>query len=204
MTWNIIPPRSGVGFILKKGQVLLVKDPEGQQVADLFCFNQDNPEEALSSGRTIDYNSKIYLSTGDDLYSDHSHVMLRILKDDVGVHDFLYTPCNRDTFKIIYGDPMPHTGCHEHLIEAFTVFDGINPAQITTTFNVFMNVALTLPSGALKVLPPLSKPGDIIAFQAQQNLIMGLTACSAGQSNNFVYKPIHYQLMDNCPDEYLL
>jgi uncharacterized protein YcgI (DUF1989 family) len=31
---------------------------------------------------------------------------------------------------------------------------------------------------------------------AQIPLIIGLTACSAGQSNNFRYKPIHYQILD--------
>jgi uncharacterized protein YcgI (DUF1989 family) len=26
------------------------------------------------------------------------------------------------------------------------------------------------------------------------DLIIGLAACSAGQSNNFAYKPIHYEI----------
>ena len=28
------------------------------------------------------------------------------------------------------------------------------------------------------------------------DLVVGLTACSAGQSNNFRYKPIHYEILD--------
>jgi hypothetical protein len=27
------------------------------------------------------------------------------------------------------------------------------------------------------------------------DLLIGLTACSAGQSNNFAYKPIHYEVI---------
>ncbi len=194
MTWNIIAPRTGVAFVLKKDEALIIKDPEGQQVSDLFCFAQDNLREALSAGRTIDYNSKIYFSTGDILYSDNSRPMLEIIQDDVGCHDFLFTPCNRDTFKIIYGDTNPHTGCHEHLLEAFSQYD-ILPEQLGTTFNIFMNVSLSLPEGQLKVLPPLSQPNDTIHFKAGMDLVVGLTACSAGQSNNFTYKPIHYKIL---------
>ena len=61
----------------------------------------------LSAGRTIDYASRIYLTTGDPLYSNRSNVMLDIVEDEVGRHDFLLTPCSKDTFRIIYGDSRP-------------------------------------------------------------------------------------------------
>ena len=35
-----IPPRSGAGFTLDKGQTLTVIDPEGRQVSDLLAFNR--------------------------------------------------------------------------------------------------------------------------------------------------------------------
>ena len=35
-----IPPRSGVGFVLPRGALLTVTDPEGCQVADLLAFIQ--------------------------------------------------------------------------------------------------------------------------------------------------------------------
>ena len=38
--------------------------------------------------------------------------------------------------------------------------------------------------------------GDSIVFEACMDLVIGLTACSAGQSNNFSYKPIHYEIID--------
>jgi uncharacterized protein YcgI (DUF1989 family) len=49
-------------------------------------------------------------------------------------------------------------------------------------------------TGEIKVLPPLSRAGDRIVFRAEMDLVVGLTACSAGQSNNFSYKPIHYEI----------
>jgi uncharacterized protein YcgI (DUF1989 family) len=38
----------------------------------------------------------------------------------------------------------------------------------------------------------MSKAGDHILFEAQMDLIVALTACSALQSNNYAFKPIHY------------
>ena len=74
-----IPPRSGTAFLLGKGHTLTVTDVLGEQVADLLAFNQHDIGEVISSGRTLDYASKIYLSTGDLLYSNRSQVMLEII-----------------------------------------------------------------------------------------------------------------------------
>ena len=59
-----------------------------------------------------------------------------------------------------------------------------------------MNVAVDGATGTLRVDPPLSRAGDHAVFRAHMDLIVGLTACSAGQSNNFSYKPIHYEILD--------
>ncbi|MFC6616930.1 urea carboxylase-associated family protein [Deinococcus radiophilus] len=97
-----IPPQSGSGFSLQKGDVLVVIDPQGEQVSDLMAFAADNKEEWLSSGRTFDYNETIYLTTGHVLYSNRSRPMFTLLRDDVGRHDFLLTPCSTETFEILY------------------------------------------------------------------------------------------------------
>lgn len=188
-----IPPRHGVAFSVARGDRLRIIDPEGQQVSDLLAFNADDTGEVLSSGRTLDYASRIFLTTGDPLYSNRSQVMLRILEDTVGRHDFLLTPCSKDTFRIIYGDDNPHRGCFGNLAEALAPY-GISADQIPTAFNVFMNVTVDGATGELKVLPPLSQPGDHILLEAEQDLIVALTACSALQSNNFAFKPIHYSV----------
>jgi uncharacterized protein YcgI (DUF1989 family) len=193
MTISRIAPRSGVAFRLARGQRLRVIDPQGEQVSDLLAFNKHDTGEVISSGRSLDYASKIYLTTGDPIYSNRSRVMLRILEDTVGRHDFLLTPCSMDTFRIIYGDQDPHRGCFGNLAAALEPF-GIDPDQIPTAFNVFMNVAIDV-AGALKVEPPLSKAGDYILLEAEQDLIVALTACSALQSNNYAFKPIDYEVL---------
>ena len=187
-----IPPRTGVAFRLQRGQRLRVIDPQGEQVSDLVAFNAHDTAEVISSGRTLDYAGKLFLSTGDPLYSNRSNVMLRILEDTVGRHDFLLTPCSKDTFRIIYGDTNPHRGCFGNIAEALEPY-GIGEDRIPTAFNVFMNVAVAS-DGALTVEPPLSRAGDHVLFEAEQDLIVSLTACSALQSNNHAFKPIHYQV----------
>lgn len=190
-----IPPRSGVAFELKQHQRLRIIDPDGEQVADLLAYRRDDVGEVLSSGRSIDYASNIYLTTGNLLYSNRSTGLLEIIEDTVGRHDFLLTPCSAEMFRIIYGDEHPHRGCFGNLAAALAPY-GVAADNIPTAFNVFMNVRVDGDTGLVSVKPPLSKPGDSIVFEAKQDLIIGLTACSAGQSNNFSYKPIDYEILD--------
>jgi uncharacterized protein YcgI (DUF1989 family) len=189
----VISPRTGVAFTLDAGQILTVIDAEGEQVSDMLAFNRRDVREVISSGRTIDYASRIYLTKGDPLYSNRSNVMLTIVEDTVGRHDFLLTPCSREMFHIIYGEADPHQGCFGNFAKALEPY-GIAADALPTAFNCFMNVPVNGETGDIKVLPPLSKAGDKIAFRAEIDLVVGLTACSAGQSNNFTYKPIHYEI----------
>ncbi len=190
---NVINPRSGTSFILKKGQRLKVVDIEGEQVSDLMCYNLHDRKEYLSSGRTIDYAETIRLTTGHDLYSNRSNIMFAIVEDTVGRHDFMLTPCSADTFRIIYGHEHPHKGCFGNLCEHLEQY-GIEPDDIPITFNIFMNVKVEGHTGKVEVLPPISKAGDYITIEAAMDLIVGLTACSAEQSNNGTFKPIGYAI----------
>lgn len=188
-----IPPRSGAAFVLPKGYYLTVIDPEGEQVCDLVAFNEMDRKEYLSSGRSIDYAGKLFLTVEDWLYSNRSSKMLRIIEDDVGRHDFTLTPCSADTFRILYGHEKPHRGCEGNLQNALSAFD-IGRDQIPIAFNIFMNVEIDGASGKISVQPPLSKAGDKIVLRAEMDLVIGMTACSAGQSNNFKFKPIDYSV----------
>jgi uncharacterized protein YcgI (DUF1989 family) len=87
-----LKPQTGAAFKVQKGQIIRVIDPQGEQVPDLVCFAQKDNEEYLSSGRSIDYNEKIYLSTGDILYSNRSNPMLTIVTDQVGNMIFCLRP----------------------------------------------------------------------------------------------------------------
>ena len=192
MSRRRIEPQTGTAFEMNRGDRLRVIDPLGEQVADFIAFARDDPREWLSSGRTLDYNSTIYLTAGHILYSNRSTRMLTITADTVGRHDFLYTPCSPETFSILYKTTGHHPSCFENLLINLRTF-GIEPDQIPTTFNIFMNVDLS-PTGELSVLPPRSKAGDSIEMRAEVDLIVGLTACSAEMSNNYRFKPIEFEI----------
>ena len=189
----MIPPRSGTAFILSRGQKLKVIDVQGEQVSDFVCFNLHDKSEYLSSGRTLDYEETLFLTAGNSFYSNRSNVMFQMIEDTVGRHDFLLAPCSAEMFRITYGHTDPHHGCFGNLKQALSKFE-IQADAIPTCFNIFMHVTVDATTGKLAVLPPKSKAGDYIILEAKMDLIVGMTSCSAGLSNNFSYKPIAYEI----------
>jgi uncharacterized protein YcgI (DUF1989 family) len=192
ITRGRLSPQTGTAFEMRRGATLRIVDPFGEQVADLIAFALGDPAEWLSSGRSIDYNDTIRFTTGHTLYSNRSEPMLAIVADTVGVHDFLYTPCSRETFTLIYKHAGDHPSCFDNLARSLEPF-GVSADRIPTTFNVFMNVEVNQ-DGKVKVLPPRSRAGDYIELRAEKDLLIGLTACSAELSNNFRFKPIDYEI----------
>lgn len=190
---KIIEKQSGVAFLLKKGDFLKVIDPQGEQVSDLVAFNANDKREKLSSGKTLDFENTIFITKGHHLWSNRSQKLMEILEDTNGRNDFLLAPCSPETFQILYDNPNYHPSCFENLAKNLKEFD-IQPDDIPTAFNIFMNVQLAQ-DGTISVDPPQSKPGDYVLFRATMDLIIGLTACSAEQSNNYSFKPIAYEII---------
>lgn len=185
-----LPAQTGTAFLLKKNSLLKIIDVAGQQVCDLFCFAQHDLTDALSSGRSIDYNETIFLSVGHKLYANSGKVMFSILEDSCGRHDFLVTPCSQQMFEMITGSKKHHPSCLENLTKNLAPFD-VKPEQITTTFNIFMNIQVD-PSGRTHLKTPTSKAGDYILLRAEMDLVVGLTACSDEDTNGGSCKPIQY------------
>ena len=186
-----IEPRTGAAFVLAAGDVLDVTDPMGEQVSDLFCFAIDDPGHRLSSGRTIDYANRIFLRAGDTLFSNRSAEMMRIVEDASGGHDFLLTPCSQEMFGRLYGIHEPRPSCFGNLAKNVAAF-GIDGDWIGTTLNIFMNVRPDADTGELTIATPTSVAGTTTRFEALMPLIVGLTACSAENSNNGTFKPIDF------------
>jgi len=190
----IIQPQTGSAFELKKGQRLKVIDPKGQQVSDLVAFNPYNKKEKISAGKTFDFEETILLSTSNFLWSNCSRKMLKIEEDTNGRNDFLLAPCSQETFEIMYKKAGYHPSCLNNLAENLKAFQ-IDKLDIPSAFNIFMNVQFSS-KGRLSVLPPTSVAGDYLVFEAMMDLIIGLTACSAEDSNGGTFKPIQYEIMD--------
>lgn len=191
---RIIAPQTGAAFELKKGSMLTVIDPMGQQVSDMVLFNKHDYKEKLSSGKSLDFEESILLTKGNFLWSNRSHKMMKIIEDTNGRNDFLLAPCSPETFQIMYNNHEEHPSCLDNLRRNLQSY-GIGIDDIPTAFNIFMNVQFD-ENGKLSVLPPTSKPGDMVRFRAEMDLLVSLTACSAEDSNGGSFKPIHFIITD--------
>ena len=177
---EVIPPGCGVGLRLRQGEQVRLIDPHGGQSGDLLAFSHDGTER-LSNGRTFDYSGKIYLSTGDVLWSDRSNPMLTIVADTVGRHDFLYSSCSIEMFRMQYGVTGYHANCYDNLSTAMRKL-GLEPGPLPTAFNFFMNVEIAT-DGRLTIAPPKSRAGDSMILRAEMDLAIALSACPASTCN---------------------
>jgi uncharacterized protein len=190
---QLVPAGGGFGLRLKRGERLRVIDPEGGQSGDLVAFSPDG-RERLSNGRTFDYGGKIFVSTGDVIWSDRSNPMLTIVEDQVGRHDFLYSSCTLEMYRIQYGVTGYHANCHDNLCSALREI-GIEAEPLPTAFNFFMNVEIA-PDGRLAFAPPKSRAGDSIVLRAEMDLAIALSACPASTCNGGAPpRPIAFEIL---------
>ena len=178
---RMVPAGSGMAWEVGAGTRLRVVDLQGGQTGDVFAVAADDLEDGLSNGRTFDYEETIRLSTGSMLYSRHSRPLLRIVADEVGVHDFLYAPCSQEMYEIGYGATRPVPNCLDNLTASLAQL-GVPAATVTIAFNVFMRVDIGL-DGKLTVLPSTVTVGQGVTFLAQRDLLVAVAACPAGKAN---------------------
>jgi len=177
---RLIPAGSSIGLRLERGEQLRVIDPFGGQSGDLMAFSADG-RERLSNGRTFDYDGKVYLSTGDVLWSDRSQPMLTIVADEVGRHDFLYAACSPEMYRLQYGVTEYHANCHDNLISALRDL-GMAPEPLPTPFNLFMHVDVGA-DGKLVFSAPNSRAGEGITLRAEMDLAIAVSSCPASTCN---------------------
>jgi uncharacterized protein YcgI (DUF1989 family) len=177
---QLIPAGHGAALRLKRGEQLRLIDPQGGQSGDLLAFSHDGTQR-LSNGRSFDYGGKIYLSTGDVLWSDRSNPMLTIVADEVGRHDFLYSSCSIEMYRMQYGVTGYHANCYDNLYSGMREL-GLEPGPLPTAFNFFMNVDVEA-DGRLIIKPPKSRAGDSMILRAEMDLAIALSACPAPTCN---------------------
>lgn len=189
-----IPPMSGAGCIVRRGQSLKVIDVEGQQIGDFVCFNLHYPRERLSTGETVIFNTlrssdasmsesgSIYLSVGGKFYSNLQNAMFEIVEDKgKGVHDLLYAPCSSAFYANGFGEPG-HKNCRDNLTQAVTPF-GLGFVDIPDPVNLFQNTR-PRPDGTIDAQPGVTKPGDYIVLKALMDCIVAVSSCAFDKEIN--------------------
>jgi len=191
---QIVPASGSVGLRLERGESVRIVDIEGGQTGDLVCLSTDG-RHRLSSGRTFDYGGKIFVSTGDVLWSDRSSPMLTITADDVGKHDLLYSPCSIEMYRLQYGVTEYHANCHDNLCSALRAL-GIEPEPLPSSLNFFVN-AVVAPDGRLSLLQPKTSIGAAMVLRAEMDLWVALSSCPASSCNaSQSIKPLGYEILN--------
>ena len=183
-----VEARTGGAWRVPAGCLLQVTDIEGSQTGDVFLVDAADVSDGLSNGRSFDYNDSIRLSVGATLYSSRSKPLATIIADDVGRHDFLYTPCSQEMYEIQYGVTEPHPNCYDNLTGALANFD-VPPSTVTVAFNIFMASAVG-DDGRLTISPTTSKQGDSIVFRAERDLFAAVSSCSSDTCNGGGARPL--------------
>lgn len=183
---KVMPPKTGLAVVVKKGQHLRIIDLEGKQVVDMAVFNKRNLREKLSTSysRTRyvpkpggEYIPRDRLTEGDTLMSTICRPMMTIVKETAepkGVHDVHNRMCNRYLYES-HG-VGPRDGCHE-IISAAVAPYGLLPEDIPDTMDLFMNYHHDCARGRWVIEEPVTRPGDYIEFRAEMDCLVGLSNC---------------------------
>ena len=97
---NAKQPWSG---LVKREQVLTIKDTYGQQAVDFLCYDADNTSDRYSATNTVKVQGNVFIGKGTVLYADSGKPLLSVIDDTVGRHDTIYGCCSNSNNKLRYG-----------------------------------------------------------------------------------------------------
>jgi uncharacterized protein YcgI (DUF1989 family) len=205
-----IPRGEARAFVVEKGQVMRVRQPEGGgQVADLVALNKAKPAERLWGSRTAWLNG-VHLSTGARLISTGpgETQLMTVVADSLTreptpkgsyFHDVLMGCCSTRLRVQKYGPAWEgKPGCFEALAGAIAPY-GCPPDYIQDTFNIFMRTGFSPeePEAEAKYLEkPKSgwtgmhaflevcdaKAGEYMDLRADIDVIVAIAACQGRSS----------------------
>src|SRR5512143_739358 len=100
LTSQTVPKNSGVAFEVLKGQRIRIA---GRSIVDFVAFNLRDLTERFDQARTKTNQVKIFISTGDVLYSKRNNPMMTIVEDTFteGRHDLQKGMCSRKRFEMV-------------------------------------------------------------------------------------------------------
>ena len=75
--------------LVKKGQVLVIRDTHGQQAVDFLCYD-GNTSDRYSATNTVKVQGNVYVGKGTVLYADSGKPLFKVIEDTVGKHDTIW------------------------------------------------------------------------------------------------------------------
>jgi uncharacterized protein YcgI (DUF1989 family) len=164
----------GGGWAARAGELITVVDLEGEQTGDFVAFNAADPEEWLSPVHCRETLRSIFVGAGDELVSNRRRPLLRIVRDDVGVHDATIPACDPTRYAVEFGVPG-HRNCLENLWEPVRAM-GVAIERMPEPLNLFQNTPV-VGDGRIGLTDPISRPGQRIVLEALADLFGSLSSC---------------------------
>ena len=190
---EVVPKNSGAAFEVKKGQRLRIA---GKSVVDFVAFNLHDLAERFDQARTKTNQVKIFISTGDVLYSKRNTSMLTIVEDTFkeGRHDLQKGMCSRKRFEMVAAgqakrifvegvdinpkkaEGIPDHGCWENLSAAVKPWN-IAPDNVPSPFNIFQGMRIDPDTGLMYDTMIRPKDEAHVDFLAEMDLLVAASAC---------------------------
>jgi uncharacterized protein len=190
---TIVAKNSGAAFELKKGQRLRIA---GRSIVDFVAFNLHDLSERFDQARTKTNQVKIFISTGDILYSKRNNPMLMIVEDTFkeGRHDLQKGMCSRKRFQMVAegqskrvfaegvdinpkkAEDIPDHGCWENLSGAVKPWS-IAPDDVPSPFNIFQCMRIDSETGIMYDTMIRPKDEARVDFRAEMDLLVAASAC---------------------------
>ena len=190
---NIVPKNSGAAFELKKGQRMRIA---GKSIVDFVAFNLNDLTERFDQARTKTNQVKIFISTGDVLYSKRNNPMLTIVEDTFkeGRHDLQKGMCSRKRFEMVAqgqskrvfaegvdinpkkAEEIPDHGCWENLTNAVKSWN-IAADDVPSPFNIFQCMRIDPDTGFMYDTMIRPKDEAHVDLRAEMDLLVAASAC---------------------------
>src|SRR5699024_9027322 len=101
---HIVDGGFGGAFEVKKGDVVTIKDLEGEQVVDFMAFLAPDYKEFLSVSRTRFHLRRLYLLEGDTFISNLHTPIAEVVADTVKLHNLNAPMCSPEFYGRLGGD----------------------------------------------------------------------------------------------------
>ena len=190
---KVVAKNSGAAFEVKKGQRLRIA---GKSIVDFVAFNLQDLNERFDQARTKTNQVKIFISTGDVLYSKRNNPMMTIVEDTFkqGRHDLQKGMCSRKRFEMVAQgkskrvfaegvdinpkapQEIPDHGCFENLSNALKDWK-IAPEDIPSPFNIFQCMRIDPDTGIMYDTMIRPKAEAHVDFRAEMDCLVAASAC---------------------------
>ena len=182
----IIEAKQPWSGLVKKGQVLVIRDTHGQQAVDFLCYDADNTSDRYSATNTVKVQGNVYVGKGTVLYADSGKPLLKVIEDTVGKHDTIYGCCSNPNNKLRYGVTTTES-CYTNFTQELEKH-GMDVTSIVPNVNWFMSVPV-LDDGSAGVAEAVIKPGSFVKLRAECNVLAVLSNCPQMHNPCNGYKP---------------